>query len=135
MAGGEGTHATQNRLAMVAAVEQSLRVSYEHGATAGTISDAAKMFLSALGRRGHVVGHATDRHHELQALCDQLLARFDAWVAVHHLVHCPGCDAIVGLLPPMFGLTEPVQGVHAEGCLLEAIRQVVANPLRPEAGQ
>lgn len=110
MADGQGTHATQNRLAMYAAVEGALREALPDDVVGlGITADIRADFLTELRNRHHVVGHETDRHHELLRLVDEM-ARY-AGVEV-----CPAC-----------GLYQR----HGMSCPWPGIMEIVANPLRP----
>lgn len=99
MADGQGTHATQNRLKMYAAVEAALRETYDETPDAC----CRDRFLAVLRGHHHVVGHITDRHHELQARCAEFLQAWDS-------------DAVSSAV-----LTDTI----------EAIRAIVTHPMRP----
>lgn len=115
MAGGHGTHATRNRLDMEAAVEGALREALPAATLElGIVAEIRADFLAELRERAHVVGHVTDRHHELLAACAELLARLESPLAPAG--QCLGC----WVLAPD----------HEPECPLESIRLIVANPLR-----
>ena len=98
------THATENLLAMFAAVEAALGALPElEGRTAAELAEIRADFLTELNKRAHVVGHATDRHHELQRRCAELIQVWDSTGT----------------------LDDTLLGVEA----MEAIREVVAHPL------
>lgn len=114
MAGGQGTHATQNRLEREAAVEAAI-----FAATTGRAPDLPAVrvaFLTELRERGHVVGHVTDRHHELLAQCAELI---DRWDRLDRPRPCIGCQHLVG---------RP-DDTHADGCPIPAIRAIVGQPM------
>lgn len=109
MAGGQGTHATQNRLELYQAVESALGYAGVPFTGVEHLSAARDRFLARLRDRRHVVGHATDRHLELLGLCAQLVLLWDTR---------DGGDA----------------APHAAGALdeiIEAIREIVAQPEHP----
>lgn len=113
MAGGKGTHSTENRLEMEAAVEASLGVLGELvDLTPVDLAEVRAEFLDELRKRGHVVGHVTDRHHELLRLCAELVDDHTRDPATW----CPGCGRS--------------GGEHWDPCCFAGIAAIVANPLR-----
>jgi hypothetical protein len=115
MAGGQGTHATQNRLVMQAAVEAALgQINAGYGPD--VLARQRARFLQELRERGHVVGHITDRHHELLAQCAELVAR---WDRLDRPRPCIGCQHLIG---------RP-DDTHADSCPIPAIRAIVGQPM------
>lgn len=121
MADGQGTHATQNRLEREAAIDSALLAGLHETDTYiphRSVSDMREAFVAELREQRHVVGHETDRHHELLAQCAELI---DRWDRLDRPRPCIGCQHLVG---------RP-DDTHAEGCPIPAIRAIVAEPIRP----
>lgn len=114
MAGGQGTHATRNRLELEAAVQAAIDASTY--VSADELPDVRAAFLAELRKRGHVVGHVTDRHHELLAQCAELISRWDRLARPRP---CIGCQHLIG---------RP-DDTHADGCPIPAIRAIVGQPM------